>query len=44
MPKPNQIKAYLEMASVDSFKEVNEYEQQIYNVMVDKVSVDIIRE
>ncbi|XP_065219644.1 T-complex protein 1 subunit epsilon-like [Planococcus citri] len=37
MPKPNQVKAYLEMASIDTFKEVKEYEQEIYNLMVNKL-------
>ncbi|XP_065216712.1 T-complex protein 1 subunit epsilon-like [Planococcus citri] len=37
MPKPNQVKAYLEMASVDTFKEVKEYEQEIYDLMVNKL-------
>lgn len=42
MPKPNQVKAYLEMASVESFKEVKEYEQEIYEVMVKKVRISFM--
>lgn len=37
IPKPNQIKAYLELASVDVYKEAKEYEVEIYERMVKKV-------
>lgn len=41
IPKPNQIKAYLEVGSADIYKEVKEYENEIYENMVKKVLISI---
>lgn len=38
MPKPNQVKAYLELASVESYNETKEYEKEVYESMIKKVS------
>lgn len=40
MPKPNQVKAYLELGSVDSYKDAKEYEHEIYESMATMVILD----
>lgn len=37
MPKPNQIKAYLELDSADAYRDVKEYEREIFEKMVEKL-------
>lgn len=37
MPKPNQIKAYLQLGSADSYKDAKEYENEVYDFMIKKV-------
>ncbi len=37
MQKPSQIKAHLELDSVDAYKEVQLYEKEIYKKMVKQV-------
>ncbi|KAK7598364.1 hypothetical protein V9T40_006599 [Parthenolecanium corni] len=37
MPKPNQMKAYLELASVESYNETKEYEKEVYESMIKKL-------
>ena len=41
MPKPNQIKAYLELNTADAYKDVRRYEEELFENMIAKVSLKI---
>ena len=38
MPKPNQIKAYLELTTADAYNDVREFEDALFEKMVKKVT------